>query len=330
MFLIRIGTVNAARAGINIHDKLDSFMKANSLDVVVVPEADIPEFSSVGFCNAWRAYGCFAVLSPPLQGSCRVAIVSRVHLRAATLPATEAHGRCAAAILDVLGPAQVVEPVMIVGLYLQAGNEVQAAAQAEDIFQQALHSGFRFVAVGDFNLTQQHPVILEYLSSGMLVAGDACCPGEELPATGPVYQGRRRRRIDFALQHPQLIASDVRHHTGPSDHLVPSYGFDFAAPRLKRGPRRRQLRDDLDTATLATAFDSWDQGPFLQAVESGAIDKAWGLLSNVAESLLCQDDPQALPRSSEWLPTEPQIARPGKSPIRSPGLRALLTSWWSG
>ena len=324
MFLIRIGTVNAARAGINIHDKLDSFMKENSLDVVVLPEADVPEFSSVGFCNAWRAYGCFAVLSPPLQGSCRVAIVSRVHLRAATLPATEAHGRCAAAILDVLGPAQVVEPVMIVGLYLQAGNEVQAAAQAEDIFQQALHSGFRFVAVGDFNLTQQHPVILEYLSSGMLVAGDACCPGEELPATGPVYQGRRRRRIDFALQHPQLIASDVRHHTGPSDHLVPSYGFDFAAPRLKRGPRRRQLRDDLDTATLATAFDSWDQGPFLQAVESGAIDKAWGLLSDVAESLLCKDDPQALPRSSEWLPTEPQIARPGKSPIRSPGLRALL------
>ena len=324
MFLIRIGTVNAARAGINIHDKLDSFMKANSLDVVVLPEADVPEFSSVGFCNAWRAYGCFAVLSPPLQGSCRVAIVSRVHLRAATLPAAEARGRCAAVILDVLGPAQVVEPMMIVGLYLQAGNEVQAAAQAEDIFQQALHSGFRFVAVGDFNLTQQHPVILEYLSSGMLVAGDACCPGEELPATGPVYQGRRRRRIDFALQHPQLIASDVRHHTGPSDHLVPSYGFDFAAPRLKRGPRRRQLRDDLDTATLATAFDSWDQGPFLQAVEGGAIDKAWGLLSDVAESLLCQDDPQALPRSSEWLPTEPQIARPGKSPIRSPGLRALL------
>ena len=324
MFLIRIGTVNAARAGINIHDKLDSFMKANSLDVVVLPEADVPEFSSVGFCNAWRAYGCFAVLSPPLQGSCRVAIVSRVHLRAATLPAAEARGRCAAVILDVLGPAQVVEPMMIVGLYLQAGNEVQAAAQAEDIFQQALHSGFRFVAVGDFNLTQQHPVILEYLSSGMLVAGDACCPGEELPATGPVYQGRRRRRIDFALQHPQLIASDVRHRTGPSDHLVPSYGFDFAAPRLKRGPRRRQLRDDLDTATLATAFDSWDQGPFLQAVEGGAIDKAWGLLSDVAESLLCQDDPQALPRSLEWLPTEPQIARPGKSPIRSPGLRALL------
>ena len=44
----------------------------------------------------------------------------------------------------------------------------------------------------------------------------------------------------------------------------------------------------------------------------------------MAEDLLCQPDLRATPRSSEWLPSEPALAKPGKSPVRSPGLRALL------
>ena len=223
MFLIQIGTVNVNKAGISIHDKLHSFMTARSLDIVVLPEADIPEFSAVGFCNAWRSYGCHAVLSHPMEGKCRVAIVSNIPMRAAPLPVTEARGRCAAAVLDVRASSGHIESVLVLGLYLQVSDELQAAAQAEDIFQQALYSGFRFVAIGDYNLTQQNPVLFEYLSSGMLVAGDACCPGEELPATGPVHRGRRRRRIDFALSHPQLHTCEVRHHEGPSDHVVVSY-----------------------------------------------------------------------------------------------------------
>ena len=62
-------------------------------------------------------------------------------------------------------------------MYLQPGNEAEAAGQAEDVLQQALHCGFRFAALGDFNLTPQHPMILEYLDSGEVCAGDDCQPG---------------------------------------------------------------------------------------------------------------------------------------------------------
>ena len=324
MFLIQIGTVNVNKAGISIHDKLHSFMTARSLDIVVLPEADIPEFSAVGFCNAWRSYGCHAVLSHPMEGKCRVAIVSNIPMRAAPLPVTEARGRCAAAVLDVRASSGHIESVLVLGLYLQVSDELQAAAQAEDIFQQALYSGFRFVAIGDYNLTQQNPVLFEYLSSGMLVAGDACCPGEELPATGPVHRGRRRRRIDFALSHPQLHTCEVRHHEGPSDHVVVSYGFDFAAPRLRKGPRRRTPGADLNPARLAVAFDSWDTAPLNQALEAGEVDRAWALLSDAAEDLLCPEDSQTTPCSADWQPEAPQVPKTGKSPHRSSALRALL------
>ena len=83
-------------------------------------------------------------------------------------------------------------------MYLQPGNEAEAAGQAEGVLQQALHCGFRFAALGDFNLTPQHPMILEYLDSGEVCAGDDCQPGVVQPATGPVFRGSRRRRIDFA------------------------------------------------------------------------------------------------------------------------------------
>ncbi|CAE7475726.1 L96 [Symbiodinium sp. CCMP2592] len=302
---------------------MDAFMRAQSLDVVVMPEADIPEYSSVGFCNAWRAYGCFAALSTPIEGICRVALISRIPFRVARLPVAEAHGRCVAAIMDVTGPAQAAESVMIVGLYLKVSDEAKAAAQAEEILQHALQSGFRFVAVGDYNLTQQHHVLLEYLSSGIVVAGDACRPGEDLPATGPVYHGRRRRRIDFALQHPQLLACAVQHSNGPGDHLTVSYDFDFTAPRMRKGPRRRPHKADLDVGQLAAQLDSWDQAPFRQALEHGALDRAWALLSDVAEELLCTEDPRAVPRSTEWLPSEPAVGKLRKGPVGSPSLCAL-------
>ena len=102
-------------------------------------------------------------------------------------------GRCAAILIDCVNTAGVQEPILFVGLYLEAGNEPVAAGQAEDVLQQAVHAGFRFVAIGDWNLLPEHPVLLEYCTSGLVSCADECRPGELLPATGPMYQGSRRR-----------------------------------------------------------------------------------------------------------------------------------------
>ena len=98
MFLIQVGTVNATKNGVSIHQKLHG---EHPMDVVVIPEADVPEWSSVGFCNAWRAYGRYATLSPPENGVCKVALISSIPMRPVILPVTEAVGRCVAAVLDV-------------------------------------------------------------------------------------------------------------------------------------------------------------------------------------------------------------------------------------
>ena len=115
------------------------------------------------------------------------------------------------------------ETILVVGVYLKCGDEAAAASQLEDVLQCCLQSRFRFVIVGDFNLTQEHGTLLEYAASGCIRCADECRPGECLPATGPVCRGSRRRRIDFALQQSGLQAEQVHHAEGHSDHLIVSY-----------------------------------------------------------------------------------------------------------
>ena len=168
-------------------------------------------------------------------------------------------------------------------------------------------------------------MLLEYCSSGLVSCADECRPGEQLPATGPVYQGSRRRRIVFAVQHCQFPALQVWHHEGPSDHLVVAYEYDATQPLLRRGPRRRNCKADLSRSEVDRAFESWVDSAFEHALAAGDTDVAWRLLSDVAEDLLCDQDESALPRSSSWQPSAPKPAsKLGKSPVRSEGLRALL------
>ena len=239
MFL-KVGTLNAAHAGVCIHERLEAFLQVCHLDVIVLPEADIPACSAVRFCHSCRAFGWHACVSKPLHGKCRVAILSLMPFKQVQLGVEEATGRCAAVLIDCVNSAGTSEPILFVGLYLEVGNEPVAAGQAEDVLQQAVRTGFRFVAIGDWNLLPEHPVLLEYCSSGLVSCADECRPGEQLPATGPVYQGSCRRRIDFAVQHCQFPALQVWHHEGPSDHLVVAYEYDATQPLLRRRPRRRK------------------------------------------------------------------------------------------
>ena len=57
MLLIRIGAVNAAKRGISIHQQLEAFVKEHPIHIVVLPESNLPEWSAIGYCISWRAYG---------------------------------------------------------------------------------------------------------------------------------------------------------------------------------------------------------------------------------------------------------------------------------
>ena len=304
-------------------DQVQAFLAAHDVQIAVLPEADVNVSSGLSFCNEWRARGHFAALSSPEAGLSKVALVSSIPLKQVTLSAGEATTRHVAALVDLVGPDGRVEPLLVVGVYLQSGDEPTAAGQAEDLVQLAFHSGFRFLVLGDFNLEQTHPVIADCVLAGAVHRCDDCFPGA-LPPTGPVFRGSRRRRIDFGLAHCQWPALSVETLEGPSDHLVVAYKFDATAPKLRRGPRRRQVDPHISFETLEAQSELWDDTAFNAACCVADTDRAWQILSDWGEELLCEIDPEAVPRSSDWLPAEPTGRCTGKRPERSASLRALL------
>lgn len=307
----------------SLNDQVQAFLLDHSVDIAVLPEADINAASGLSFCNDWRARGMHAALSPPEAGVSRIALISSAPFKQVTLSTGEAATRHVAVLTDLEGPSGATVTIMIVGVYLQAGDESAAAGQAEDLAQLALHSGFRFLLLGDFNLEQEHPVIMECATTGVIKRCDDCYPGL-LPPTGPAYRGTRRRRIDFGLTHCQWPALSTETLEGPSDHLVVTYTFEATAPLLRRGPRRRPVRQDIPAETLESQSEAWDDAAFFSACRAGDLDEAWRLLSGWGEDLLCDPDGLAIPRSSVWNAAEPAARCMGKRLERSAGLRALL------
>jgi len=106
--------------------------------------------------------------------------------------------------------------------------------------------------------------------------------------------------------------------------MVVTYTFEARAPMLRRGPRCRALREDLSPEALEAMSEEWDDATFSAACNAGDLDRAWQVLSDWGEDLLCDHDPEAVPRSAPWTPSVPPIRRTGKQPERSAGLRALL------
>ncbi|CAE7306648.1 unnamed protein product, partial [Symbiodinium sp. CCMP2456] len=229
-----MATINVCRRGVSLHDQVGAFLWDHSVDIAVLPEADITAASCLPFCNAWRARGMHAALSPLENGVARVALVSKFPFRRVVLSRGEAATRHVAVVMDLKDASGTTTTVMVIG---------------------ALQSGFKFVMLGDFNVEQTHPVLLDCALTGMIKPCDQCQPGL-LPPTG--------------------------------------------------------ARDDAPWA------------PFTAACQEGDLDEAWRLLSDWGETLLCDPDPGAVPRSSPWLPAVPRQTPTGKQPERSAGLRALL------
>ena len=126
------------------------------------------------------------------------------------------------------------------------------------------------------------------------------------------------------MAHRQWPALSTETLAGPSDHMVVTYTFEARAPMLRRGPRCRALREDLSPEALEAMSEEWDDATFSAACNAGDLDRAWQVLSDWGEDLLCDHDPEAVPRSAPWTPSVPPIRRTGKQPERSAGLRALL------
>ena len=238
---------NAASRGVSCGAALRSILVRHSISLVAISEANIPAAARVAFAAEWKRYGWFAVFSAPEEQGCHVCLLSRIPLKQVSVCSQDGATRHAAALLD-LKSARGPAPLLAIAVYLQSGKPQVAQAQANDILSGALSSGRRCLAFGDWNLVQEEGELAALLQANVVHACDEAAWGQDLPPTGPVFKGSRRRRVDYAVSVGDIHATAVHHVAEEevgrlSDHRLVFYSFDVEAPPSLRGPRRRLLLD---------------------------------------------------------------------------------------
>ncbi|CAE7249901.1 unnamed protein product [Symbiodinium sp. CCMP2592] len=227
----------------------------------------------------------------------QVCTVAEADINQSSVAEGFASSRCAAGIFDFQNDSEVKQ-VLIAAIYAQSGNPQAASAQTEDILAICCHSNLPFIVAGDFNLEPHEAIVGEARASGAVNSLDDAAQGAPLPATGP----GRKRRIDFGLCH-WSIAADAIMHFNPefSDHASVGYQIPLNVPDFHVGPLRRSPHDQ-PLEDVAAAFASIDCAPFREALNHGQLDRAWNFLSACAETCLCHDRAEALPRHQSWMP----------------------------
>ena len=187
---------------------LRTLLQSRGIDIVATPECNIHVDCRASWVAEWRRHGWHVAPSSPEDGWCKTALISRIPLKPVTLCRCDCEHRCAAALLDLQAHG-CKHPVLVASVYLQNGKADQANAQAVDCIMEAANAGRRTLVLGDWNLTQEEGEIAAMIHSGTIHPCDAAAKGLVLPPTGPVYNGTRRRRIDYGVTLGDLFASSV-------------------------------------------------------------------------------------------------------------------------
>ncbi|CAE7531982.1 unnamed protein product, partial [Symbiodinium microadriaticum] len=278
--------------------------QVQNFQVYCISEADVNTFSGPGYLQAWRSRGWTAALSEGLEGISKVALASSHHFRIIRLPTEEASGRHVAGIFEFRNQQQKVIEVLIVAFYGCPQSEARAQAQAMDVLMAAKSTGLPFIVAGDWNTTQETGALARAIQNQAVLACDEVDLSSNLPATGPIYSGSRRRRIDFAIAENHCSPVGLAHHANAalSDHLLVQYDFDFSAALPWVQPARNPIRKDITEREAEAFFSHVDASAFNEFLGRDDVDMAWQWLSDTAESCLCQHIEHPM-RSEPWEPS---------------------------
>ena len=261
-------------------DAVRAMLSQESVQLAAFQEADINPPSAAGFVAAWRRHKFQAVLSPvDSRGMHRVALVSCLPLRPVQLPDLSCADRVAAGVVAWPLPEGPTS-VLVVSFYGYPSDAPRTSLALDSLMCAVAAFGGPFVVLGDYNITQLEGSLAAMLASGAIRAADDA-EGIQHPNTNPTDT----RRNDFAVTHPNLIASHVRTFRWPaiSDHGLVRVDFPTACfPLSWKRPTFSQAPAPADAPTLAA---SADPGPDITAqLEAGNLDGAWTCLSDWAEA----------------------------------------------
>ena len=197
--------------------------------------------------------------------------------------------------------------VLVVSFYGYPGDAPRTSLAFESLMSAVATFGGPYVILGNFNLTQTEGSLAALLATGAIRAADDT-GGSLHPNTNPTDT----RRIDFAVAHPNLVASQVNTFRMPaiSDHGIVRVDFPTTCfPRSWKRPAFSPAPAPADVPDTTPA----DPGPeFPALLNAGHLDKAWTYLSDWAERALGISCPPC-PRSAAWLPA------PRPTPCGTPG-----------
>ena len=202
--------------------------------------------------------------------------------------------------MEIFGPNSKT-CFLLASFYGQSGDLVATDMLFRDFLQAALRFGGPFVVMGDFNCTLAEAPVAPHLASGILR-----CLDDDLPSCLPCTNPVDTRRIDFALAHRSVIASegDTVRRRELSDHGIVSYNLDLSPhPAGHQAPRFAALTCT-DPTVIEQAFESfWDPTLFASRIKEVDVEGAWQLLSDTAEMAMGADlSLCSVRRSRPWLP----------------------------
>ena len=276
------------------------------VQVVALQEVSINLPTRQRFRNACRQHG-FNVVFGGLDeaGVTKVALLSSLPIMEFVCE-SPCPDRIACGVVELqsgAGSEIAYTKLLISSVYAHACDEVARETFLKDCLRNFALVSTRWLALGDFNLEAEDPALAPCLASGTVHCLDQYFP--ELPEA---TRRAGRRRIDFGLAHPALVAvqrvQSLDVDFGISDHDLVAYGFDMrdiAAGSYK--PHRPSFFDGSGRDELPDC-DAELQLDVRRLLDEGAVDEAWTRLSDFAEDQLCSDFGRGVcRRSSQWRPT---------------------------
>ncbi|CAE7228019.1 Ptchd3 [Symbiodinium sp. CCMP2592] len=300
------------------------FVEQFQAEAFSLQQLDIADVEVTSYTTAWKKAGAQLFLSRPeaQTGRRRVGLVTTLHARALRMPPESlAATRVAAAIVQVQSGGQPVP--LVLGAFYGFPSDSEATDQVVQQFLDVVRPlRCMYVLFGDFNWQRGEAGLIDSLLS----LGRLRCLDDDFVGILPNTSPSRTRRIDFAVAHPGIAATQVCHVDGPADHVAVGYtlnlDLNFSGHRL---PLRAPMDAGLSEEAIAGRFNQvWSASDFDQCLQHGRIDDAWGCLSGAAERALGVSPGASAPRAFDPTPESNEGERRHlRRPRHSRGLGGL-------
>ena len=185
------------------------------------------------------------------------------------------------------------QPVVVVGTYLQAGDDDYAAFQLLEITKYVDTLGLDYAILGDQNVPITHPALAAAHARNFYQTADENFYQANMPPTC-------KRHIDYAALRGVITKHRAQIHRPIADHDLVVYDFDWATPlEWQARPKKKQLQTD-DIAWE----EAWSsRAPIFQAkLNEGDTDAAWEIFSKVAEDAMVKEGAQGASRTADPTP----------------------------